>query len=306
MDINELIQRFKRLDLTTYPESEIRYLFSQLGTIGYIQVTFHPGKVITRARPNFKRERFNKKSDYSFKPQEYNTTYQRASTPNRTMFYGTIIPENLKEGELDNMRVVGVLESVPLLRDKNSSGYEKISFGRWEVTEDINLVAIVHEERYHKVSSYTRELHEAFQGFIHNAPAEVVSRSMIFQTYLAEQFSNEDIRGDYDYMVSAIFSEIVINMGYDGILFPSVRNGGKGFNVAITPEAATNKLSLRVAGECSIYKLKEHAVVGNDAIVELNGDETEFILTEIDNHRADCLEQLGVKSIDDLLKAGTV
>ena len=68
----------------------------------------------------------------------------------------------------------------------------------------------------------------------------------------------------YDYLISAIFSEFVSNTELDGILYPGVRVDGKGFNIAIKP-SAVDKLSLRVAGECSIYKLKYHTVVGNDA-----------------------------------------
>ena len=55
-------------------------------------------------------------------------------------------------------------------------------------------------------------------------------------------------------------------MGYDGVFYPSVRVGGKGFNIAITPEA-TKKLGLYVAGECSIYKLKDHTIIGNDVMM---------------------------------------
>jgi len=88
--------------------------------------------------------------------------------------------------------------------------------------------------------------------------------------------------------------------GVDGIIYPSVRVGGRGFNIAITPEA-TEKLGLYVAGECSIYKLKDHAVVGNDAIIELDGIQENFELVDIENHEKECLEQLGVSTIEELI-----
>jgi hypothetical protein len=100
-------------------------------------------------------------------------------------------------------------------------------------------------------------------------------------------------------MISALFSELTIQRRLDGIFYPSVRVGGKGFNIAITPEA-TKKLGLYAAGECSMYKLKDHTVVGNDAIVELKGTEEEFKLVDLDPHVKECLAQLGVNSIDDL------
>ena len=67
--INCIIQKMKNLDLSTYPKDEIISLFQQVGKIGHIVVTFHKGKSVMRARPNYDGERFEKKSDYSFKPQ---------------------------------------------------------------------------------------------------------------------------------------------------------------------------------------------------------------------------------------------
>lgn len=300
MDINEIIKSLKSLDLSTYPKKEIEGLFNQLGKIGSIVVTYHKGKSVMRARPNYDDERFSKKSDFSFKPQEYNTTYQRASTPAQTMFYATSIPDKIEPGELDNMRVIGVAETIPMLRDKEKSGYQKISFGRWYVEEDLDLIAIIHKDTYSKESSYTRELVEAYQEFSKQAPADIVDKSMKWSTYLADEFSKEEIVADYDYMISALFSELITKRGFDGVIYPSVRVGGRGFNIAITPEA-TKKLKLYVAGECSIYKSKDSVFVGNDAITELNGTEEEFELIEIESNREEILSKLGVESIENLI-----
>lgn len=299
MEIDKVIEQFKQLDLSKYPYAEIKDLFNKVGPVGAVIVTFHKGKSVMRARPNEENERFEKKSDLSFKPQEFNKTYQRASTPNETMFYATSVPDKLEEGELDNMRIIGITETIPMLRDKTKSGFQKISFGRWVVQEDINLMAIVHHESYYNESNYTRELVNAFKGFIEHYPKEVIDKSLKFQDYLASEFAKEDIKADFDYMISAIFTENIVGQGLDGILYPSVRTAGKGFNIAITPKA-TEKLALYVAGECSIYKSKDQVVVGNDAIVELDGKQTEFKLVDRDNHEQLLLEKIGVKSIDEL------
>ena len=174
---------------------------------------------------------------------------------------------------------------------------------RWYVEEDINLIAIVHEDRYFEKSNYTRELVSAYANFIKSAPQEIIERSLKLQTFLAEEFSKEEIKEDYDYMISAIFSDLVTNRGFDGILYPSVRVGGQGFNIAITPEA-TSKLRLYVAGECSIYKLKDQTIIGNDAIIELSENEEEFELIKLENHETECLQQLGVNSIEEIKNAG--
>ena len=299
MDINTVIQNLKQLDLSTYPKEEILSLFKQLGQIGWVMITLHRGKPVMRARPNYHGERFETKDAYSFKPAHLNKTYQRASTPEQTMFYATLVPENPAPRELDNMRVIGVAETIPMLRDKTKSGYQKISFGRWVVHEDINLLAIVHKNDYSERSSYTKELAQAYDGFIRHTPPEIAERSIAFSSFLADEFSKEHITGDFDYMISALFTELSAKRGLDGVLYPSVRVGGAGFAIAITPEATT-RLGLYAAGECSVYKLKDHTVVGNDAIVELNGNETAFKLNDLDPHQKECLAQLGVTSIDEL------
>jgi hypothetical protein len=262
-------------------------------------VTLNVGKSLMRARPNYNGERFSKKSDFSYKPEELNETYQRASTPYQTMFYATSIPEKVEKGELDNARIIGVAETIPMLRNREQSGYQKISFGRWYVEEDIKLIAIVHEKNFYKESSYTRELFEAHENFMKQVPEEIAEKSIKILNFLAAEFSKKEIAKDYEYMISAIFSENMVNNGLDGIIYPSVRVDGKGFNVAITPNA-TKKLKLYVAGECSIYKLKDQVVIGNDAIIELDGNQNEFKLIDIENHQKECLEKLGIKSIDEL------
>lgn len=299
MEIDQIIAEFKSLKLEERPEKRIRELLKLVGPIGYVIINFHKGKVIMRARPNRGNERFSKRDDFIYKPAHLNTTFQRASTPNQTMFYATVIPDNVMEGELDNMRIIGITETLPIMRDKTSSGYQKISFGKWVVIDDITLLAIVHKESYAEESNYTRELVESYKGFISQYSPEVIERSMKFQTFLSDEFSKENISADHDYMISAIFSELAVQNRVDGIFYPSVRTAGKGFNVALSPKS-TDKLKLVVAGECSLYKLRDHVVVGNDAVTEIEDDTKEFKLVDIENHQEILLNKLGVKSVEDL------
>lgn len=305
MEIEEVIAGLKALDLSTYPKDEIRTLLHSIGKIASMTLYYHKGKSIMRARVNEDGEHFTKKSQYSFKPQKFNKTYQRASTPNRTMFYATAVPDKPEPGELENMRIIGIAEAVPIMRDLTKSGYQKVSFGRWEVQEDLMLITIIHREDYYKANSFTRELIEAFKDASKDAPADLIEKSLKIQTYLADEFAKIEINADYDYMISAIFSEIAVGLGFDGIFYPSVRTAGQGFNIAITPEA-TKKLSLQAAGECSLYKVIDHTVVGNDTSAKLRGDEDdeeEFVLEKIvPSSQQVCLEKLGLKSLEELKK----
>jgi len=302
IDIDEIIKGLKKLELSTYPVEEVNLLINKIGLSAHIVVTFHRGKSILRARPNYNYKRFLYKSQLSYRPQVYNSTYQRASTPNKSMFYGCIIPDKLEQGELDNPRVVASIESVPWIRDKTKSGYQKISYSRWIVRKDINLIAVVFKDSYYKESSFTRELVNAYKEFIKFHDEKLIERSLKIQDFLAHEFSKEDIENDYDYLISAIFSEYCVNHGFDGIIYPSVRVGGQGFNVAISPRSCNN-LRLYAAGESSIYKRKDHMIIGNDTIMKYRGNKEKIKYKKIRNNRMEILDKLGVKNISELKKA---
>ncbi|MNR18870.1 hypothetical protein D3C85_1356210 [compost metagenome] len=83
------------------------------------------------------------------------------------------------------------------------------------------------------------------------------------------------------------------------MFYPSVRVGGRGFNIAITP-TASKKLGLYVAGECSVYKKKDHTVVDNNAVIQLDGNQETFEMKDLPSNEELILKKLGVNSKDDL------
>lgn len=303
-EIKSALDGLSKLDLSKIPYDDCKKLIGQLGKFGCILVTLHKGKVLMRARPNFGDEHFISKCQLTYKPQQFNKTYQRASTPHRTMFYASMVPEKLNPGELQNIRVIGAFESLPWLRQKDKKGYQRISFGKWVVTKDIRLIAIVQHDDFVKQSSYTTELNEAFKKFTSEVPSDVQEETIAIADFFAKEFAKSATDEHYEYLISAIFSETIVDHGLDGVLYPSVRVGGQGFNVAIKPETADSNLDLVVAGECSMYKHYEQTVVDNDTAIELKPNQTNFEMVPVDpKYRAgqeECLKMIGLKSIDDL------
>lgn len=279
--ITDIIQKLKGLDLTTYPHEDIKSLIGQFGKFGLVQMTLHPGKTVFRVRPNNEDERFSTRSELSYKPEKYNTTYQRASTPNQNMFYAGLIPENFKEGELDSARVISTIEASNLLREKNQEGEQLITVSKWVVTKDIPLIAICYHKDFTDNSSHTKELYEAYQQWIQKLPDDLREKSMLITEFLAREFAKSEIRGDFDYMISAIFSEITVGKGKAGIYYPSVRAAGMGFNAAIAPQVVDSSLKLVVAGECRMYKKSDHTIVDNEMICQIDDDSKAFIMNSV-------------------------
>lgn len=300
MTVDEIIKKLKELNLSTYPIDEIKNLLNKLGEVGHVVVSYHKGKSIIRVRPNSKFQRFNYVDQLSYKPQKYNTTYQRASTPYKTMFYGCTVADNPTKGDLDNARAIAPFEAVKWLRDKKKKGYQKITYSRWIVKKDLNLLAIVFKESFYERNSFTKELVDSYKEIFKSQSKEMIENSMKIQDFLAEEFSKEDTDNDYEYLISALFSEMCVLKGFDGVFYPSVRVGGMGFNIAITSQA-THKLRLYAAGESSVYKWYDHTVIGNDTILKYKRNRNKIKFKQIQSHRKECLNQLGLTSMNELL-----
>jgi len=274
-EVTNPIQKLKELTLSKYPVDEINKIMKEFGKFGVVLMTLHEGKSIIRARPNEGNETFKTVSEISYKPAKFNTTFQRASTPNTTMFYGCVVPENIAEGELDNARVTSIFEASKLYRQGIENGEEKITFSRWPVTKDIPLIAIVYHKDFINNSSHTNELHTAYQKFLQSNPNDIVNSNAVTE-YLASEFAKIETPHDYDYLISALFTEVALQQGFAGVYYPSVRAEGKGFNVAIHPDFVDNNMIPIVAGECSLYKKAKHIVLDNDTITEIAKGQTTF------------------------------
>lgn len=279
MEINP-ISKLKNIDLSKYPIDEIKSTMKEFGRFGVVVMTLHEGKTIIRARPNEPNETFKNISELSYKPANFNTTYQRASTPNNTMFYGCVVPENIAEGELNNARVTAIFEASKLYRREIENGEEKITFSRWTVTKDIPLIAIVYHKDFINNSSHTNELHTAYQAFLKSNPQDIANSNTVTE-YLASEFAKKETPNDYDYLISALFTEVALSQGFAGVYYPSVRAEGKGFNVAIHPDFVNSSMKAIVSGECSLYKKAKHIVLDNDTITEIEDGKTEFIMHPI-------------------------
>ena len=284
--MDPIVTKLRDLNLKTYPENIIRNLIGQLGKFGAVEMTLYPGKTIIRARPNGVGQHFTNRNELSYKPQKFNTSYQRASTPYLSMFYAGSIPEDLQPDELDNARIISTLEASNLLRDNDQEGEQTITFSKWEVTKDIPLIAICHHKDFTTKSSHTKELYDAYQTWVKDLPAELMEKSIEITTFLASEFAKKEIRGGFDYLISSIFFEITVSKGKAGIYYPSVRTDGMGFNVAIAPDIVDSSLKLVVAGECTIYKKGEHTIVDNETICTIHDDSIPFIMYPVaaENH----------------------
>lgn len=310
-DLKVTIAKLQKLDLSKIPDIEIRELLKLFGKVAVIEYKLHPGKIILRARPEDDLWPYTDRKSLCYKPQEFNKTYQRASTPSMTMFYGSVIPEEIDNGDLNNERIVVTMEASSWLRAKEACGVRRITYSKWEVISDIKLVAILQNKDFFEASSHTRKIVKDFNRFVEEHP-ECRESSLMVSDYLAHEFGKEETPEHFHYMVSALYSEYLTRFGFDGVLYPSVRVGGQAFNIAITPKAADTKIKLLAAGECTMYKrLFGNSIVDNNTEVTITDQNLPFAYKPValEHHTGEeiCLAHLGVKTIVELCtKKGTL
>lgn len=300
MKLKKAISILEKLDLSLNYTELITSIFKNSWALPAFGVNFPRGEELIRARPmGINEKRFGMKDDFSFKPQDFNQTFQRASTPNRTMFYAASNRGGVSVKELFLARIIGLAESMEWIRNKSESGIRKIAYGKWISDEPLNLISIVNQTSYHEKNPFVKAVYDDFMDAIVKFPIEVQEEFLYFQDFMAIQFSKE-VKCHLDYQISSIFSEIKCNQNnIDGILYPSFRLDGEGINIAIKPESM-HKLSLHAAGEFNIFKNGERITVGNCASIKLDGGTNDFIMNEEDEDIEECLKIIGVRSIDDL------
>ena len=80
--------------------------------------------------------------------------------------------------------------------------------------------------------------------------------------FVSAEFAKE-VKNDNEYLISAtIATDIVKDMGFDGIVYPSVPMGGQaGLNIALTPKTVNRKLRFRRTLEQTLYKNRDQSFV---------------------------------------------
>lgn len=274
----EIITALQKLHLKNYPYAAVLAELRKIGKEGLVINTLFPKDEVIRVRPNEAGERFSHIKELSYKPQKCNHTYQRGSTPNKTMFYGSSTQKNIRGASPAIGRITALLEAIPELRDPNAEFKQKITFSKWTVIDNINLVTVCFDKDLHQNYLEHKYVYEQFEKYLDDY-SEFKERTLELNSYLAKEFSNPEpnSKEDYLYMISAIYTEMVSEFHFEGVSYPSVRTIGHGINFAINPVSAETKLICSAVGEALIVKKKniEFEICDGDTII-LKAGQTDF------------------------------
>jgi hypothetical protein len=193
-------------------------------------------------------------------PAEKCISMQRATLKGQTMFYGVISDD---QSHQENARAIVTGECSKLCREGTSSvGRETITLSHWEVVKPLHIVSLINDETFTEVKDniILNQLRDAFTLF--HGEQNSSDEEKEISRFVSAEFAKE-VKNDNEYLISAtIATDIVKDMNFDGIVYPSVPMGGQaGLNIAITPKAVNRKLRFRRTLEQTLYKNRDQSFV---------------------------------------------
>ena len=242
--------------------------------IPIVRHTIFPRSSLIRQRVNIKGQHFKNISELYYPPSSV-TPMERANLPGNPMFYACSFPSEITD-QSPIPRLIALEETSPFMKDTTKSGIERATVSRWEVTQQLELIALPYVGTYERASPDLLEVKKAWNVAI--AKGIVPQEALDLVNYMAEEISKDFSEKD-QYFKIANFVYYLLRMNQktknaDGIIYPSVPAQGAGFNVAIKPEVADVKIHFLNASECHLLKQGEQMTVVSvsDAVVdELGG-----------------------------------
>jgi hypothetical protein len=251
----ETLNKLKQLDLETCTPEEISALVNMIGALPIMKTDYSPGKIFERAMKNNNGEPdFTTVERLSFCPPEFNKDFLRASTPDNTMFYGSVLKDYYTPDDVGYARMTACCETSDLLRDNTIPEGERImTLGTWRVKEPLVLATIFDPTKTYPVD-YLNEVKDAYIKTLNDLNPELKEKGLEYLNFLASEFSKDVKKGEnHKYLISAIFSKLISTTGVDGILYSSVRAAGLGLCVALQPRVM-DKLELIFVNKCHVKK----------------------------------------------------
>lgn len=196
------------------------------------------------------------------------------------MFYACSFPSE-KNDETPLPRIVSLMETSSFFKDKNSLGIERSTVSRWELSENLNLIALPFSNSYQRPCRDVLDIIANWENIISDANVNNDGLELIL--YMAQEIA-KDFATDNGYVKIANFVNYLLHINSktkyaDGIIYPSVPAGGGGFNVAIKPEIVDRKIKFSGASLCYLLKQRDKSYVHiiKDSLVNEDGTLTFYI-----------------------------
>ena len=222
-------------------------------------VAIKKDETIIRARPG---HGHHSVEALTYKPASICNSYQRATLPNETAFYGCLgekLPLDA-DGFQSVKRAItlSAMETSQLIRNEgNIHTCEKISFSQWNVNHPIHAISFITDETF--PYKHSRDLEYFREQYLLRA-SYLTQKQRDLICHINREFTKQVCK-DEEYEFTArlchyLLHEFTIKGEMIGaILYPSVQTSGElGINIALSEEATNRFLEYEHLFECEIRK----------------------------------------------------
>ena len=225
------------IDVSKENTDELYKIFRLVPDFGIPILRFYlyKGASLIRQRVNLKGKDFDKVSDLRYPPADCIKGYERANTPYQPMFYACCFPGDYGSDDVPPPRVVALMETSSFYRNTSASGIERSTVSRWDLIQDLELVAMPFLADYRRACNLIKEIKSGWSDII--GQFEVNQEGLDMIMYMASEIG-KSFSSNVEYFKIANFVSYLLYINektknVDGIIYPSVPSAGAGFNVAI-------------------------------------------------------------------------
>jgi len=228
--IEDSIEEIRAIDMkNSWAYEQVIHAILKIEKLPIILYKVPVDSFIYRARINAKTDLFTKVSEISAPKKKHVLNFGRANKPSQVLFYGS------------ETRPVAYLEFSTQLSKTVPIGEEAmITLGAWKLLKEIQLVLVFNPLLPR--DNYYNKLHgAAFDDFISQSPVELRKGTIKFFEFIGSEYAKLAEENCESYLITCAYSNIIFAYKEsDGIMYPSVPLGGKGFNVALKEDIHEN------------------------------------------------------------------
>lgn len=244
-EMASIIEMIKSFDATesyfSYPF--IKNVFNEL-FFPVPKCVIPKGKRLIRGRVHKNNEEFfSHISDISYNRQTFLIKdFGRANEPCQSIFYCS-----------DNQNTAFV-ETCTVARENTDKEFELITWGIWEVVEDIEISYVIGSENQTSENETLNSLTNSFKEFLTPLSQDTIESLLLLHNFISTQFQIESQGHHSLYKISCAFSNWIYNQSFidnngkeldsSGVMYRSSIWPKEGMNIALKSIAADKSLRL--------------------------------------------------------------
>lgn len=229
-------------------------------TLPLIGFNLEIGTSIIRQRINKAGRYFKTVSSLSYSPKSEN--YGRANIPGHPMFYGCTFA---MDTNAPFPRIIALMETSNFAIDETTSGVERSTCGKWEVIRPLKLLAFPFFENYVNPIQDILTIQKKWNEKIKDAKISKDAYDIV--EYMSSEISKKSVQAeDYFKIANFVYYLLYIKNDtkhLDGIIYPSIKAEGEGYNIALKPRSVDTKLKFVAALLCYLVKNEKKSHLDN-------------------------------------------